>query len=68
MARAKKAIAEAALPAELRAALDGAPDARARFEALPPSHRREYVRWIEEAKKPQTRARRAGETVARLRA
>jgi len=56
-----------ALPEELRHALDGAADAKARFAALPPSHRREYVRWIEEAKKPETRARRAAETITRLR-
>lgn len=29
-----------------------------RFDALAPSHRKEYVRWITEAKKPETRANR----------
>jgi len=55
------------LPAELADALAAAPDAAALFEALPPSHRREYVQWVAEAKKPGTRASRAEKTVARLR-
>nr|WP_278700511.1 YdeI/OmpD-associated family protein [Actinomyces oris] len=29
------------------------------FEALPPSHRNEYLRWIGEAKRAETRRRRA---------
>ena len=37
-----------------------------RFEALAPSHRKEYVRWITEAKKPETRAKRVGEAVAMI--
>ncbi|EOD69443.1 YdeI/OmpD-associated family protein [Amycolatopsis vancoresmycina] len=56
------------LPGELADALAAAPDAAARFEALPPSHRREYVQWVAEAKKPETRVSRAEKTVARLRA
>ena len=56
-----------ALPEELRHALDGAADAKARFAALPPSHRREYVRWIEEAKRAETRTRRVGKAVEMLR-
>ena len=42
---------------DLAAALDRA-GARDRFEALAYSHRREFVRWIEEAKRPDTRQRR----------
>ncbi|WP_103339851.1 YdeI/OmpD-associated family protein [Amycolatopsis sp. CA-126428] len=56
------------LPAELAAALAAAPDAAALFEALPPSHRREYVRWVAEAKKLETRVSRAEKAVSRLRA
>ena len=37
------------------------------FAALAPSHRKEYVRWITEAKKPETRERRAGKAVVALR-
>jgi hypothetical protein len=39
---------------------------RAAFDALSFSHRREYVTWIEEAKKPETRRRRVDETVDRV--
>jgi uncharacterized protein YdeI (YjbR/CyaY-like superfamily) len=55
------------VPGELTAALTAAPDAAAAFEALPPSHRREYVQWVAEAKKPETRVSRAQKTVIRLR-
>jgi uncharacterized protein YdeI (YjbR/CyaY-like superfamily) len=50
----------------LRAALDGNTDARQAFDVLPPSHRREYVTWIDEAKKPETRQRRIEQTIERL--
>ncbi|MBE1497398.1 uncharacterized protein YdeI (YjbR/CyaY-like superfamily) [Amycolatopsis lexingtonensis] len=55
------------VPEELAAALAAAPDAAAAFEALPPSHRREYVQWVAEAKKPETRVSRARKAVERLR-
>lgn len=53
-------------PAELSEALNGAPAARAAYDALPPSHRREYDRWITEAVKPETRRRRAETAIERL--
>jgi len=28
------------------------------FNKLPPSHKEEYIKWIDEAKKPETRAKR----------
>jgi hypothetical protein len=37
--------------------------ALARFQALRPSHRREYVEWIAEARRPETRARRVAQAV-----
>ncbi len=40
--------------------------AKAAFEKLAPSHRKEYVRWIEDAKKPETRARRLQQAVEKL--
>jgi uncharacterized protein YdeI (YjbR/CyaY-like superfamily) len=49
------------IPRDLAAALGPAPAAERLFRALPPSHQREYVKWIVEAKKPQTRQRRAAE-------
>jgi len=39
-----------------------------RFAALSYSHQREYVQWIGEAKRPDTRRRRIDQTVERLRA
>lgn len=36
------------------------------FAALAPSHRKEYVRWITEAKKSETRATRVAEAVVRI--
>jgi len=55
------------LPAELAAAFAAAPDARDRYEALAFSHRREYARWIADAKRAETRARRAEQAVQMLR-
>jgi uncharacterized protein YdeI (YjbR/CyaY-like superfamily) len=46
------------LPQDLRQALAKNARARSTFEAFSPSHKREYVEWIEEAKRPETRARR----------
>jgi len=57
---------EVAIPEDLDAGLDDA--ARAFFTGLAPSHRKEWVRWVEEAKKPETRAARITKTVESLRA
>ena len=57
---------DTALPDDLDAALDDA--ARSHFHSLAPSHRKEWVRWVEEAKKPETRAARIERTAAALRA
>ena len=54
---------EAAVPDDLAAALASTPAARAAFDAFPPSHRREYIDWITEAKQPATRAKRIAQTV-----
>jgi uncharacterized protein YdeI (YjbR/CyaY-like superfamily) len=51
------------VPADLRAALRQAPKALRAFEAFPPSHRREYIEWITEAKRDETRKRRIGQAV-----
>jgi hypothetical protein len=56
---------EVPLPDDLAAAFDD--DVRARFDALAFSHRKEWVRWVEEAKKPETRATRIERTVESLR-
>jgi uncharacterized protein YdeI (YjbR/CyaY-like superfamily) len=55
------------VPAELASALSEDAVARAYFDSLPPSHRREYVGYMTEAKKPETRKRRVERTIAMLR-
>jgi uncharacterized protein YdeI (YjbR/CyaY-like superfamily) len=54
------------VPDDLLAALDEA-GLRDAFEAWPPSHQREYVLAIEDAKRPETRAKRIQRTVAATR-
>jgi uncharacterized protein YdeI (YjbR/CyaY-like superfamily) len=54
-------------PPELRAAFADEPELRAFFERLSYTHRKEYVRWIEEAKREETRRTRAAKAVAMLR-
>lgn len=51
------------MPADLAAALASNAKARATFEGFPPSHRREYVEWIVEAKQEATRQRRLAQAV-----
>jgi hypothetical protein len=58
---------EVAVPGDLAAALAETPEARAFFDGLAYTHRREYVRWIEEARRAETRARRVARAVAMLR-
>jgi uncharacterized protein YdeI (YjbR/CyaY-like superfamily) len=58
---------EAEVPAELAEALAGDPGAAATFEGFPPGCRREYCEWVGEAKRPETRAKRAAEAVEWLR-
>jgi hypothetical protein len=50
------------VPEDLAAALAKA-KATETFAKLAPSHRKEYVRWITEAKRPETRAKRIAEAV-----
>ena len=53
-------------PKDLQALLAKNAKARAAFEPLSFSHKREYVTWIVEAKKPETRAARLTKTVEML--
>ena len=57
---------ELALPDDLAAALQADEPARAFFAELSYTHRKEWARWIEEAKKPETRAARLEKTLAAL--
>ncbi len=51
-------------PSDLAAALAARPPARERFAALPPAYLRNVLRWIDLARKPETRARRVAAVVA----
>lgn len=53
-------------PPDLLAALRSSKKGLATFEAMPPSHRRRWISFVEEAKKPETRARRIARCVADL--
>ena len=55
-------------PEDLAKALAGDPIARSVFEGLAYTHRKEYARWIEEAKREETRERRVAQAVEMLRA
>ena len=47
-------------------ALRANPAALSRFEALPPSHKAEYLKWIDEAKRDETRKRRIAGMIDKL--
>ena len=53
-------------PADFASALKAASAARAFWRTLSYSHQREYVQWIEEAKRAETRERRIVKAVAML--
>jgi hypothetical protein len=57
-----------ALAADIFAALDSAPEARAFFESLATFYRNGYIRWIESAKRPETRSARIAEMLSLLKA
>jgi hypothetical protein len=59
---------EVDVPAELAAALAADVDANARFDALAYTHRKEFARWVGEAKRDETRERRVAEAIEMLRA
>jgi len=46
------------VPGDLAQALERKPGLREFFDSLSYTHRKEYVRWIEEAKRAETRANR----------
>ena len=56
-----------ALPVELEAAFKAEPELRKRFESLSFTRRREMAEPIDEAKRPETRARRLEAVLNRLR-
>jgi uncharacterized protein YdeI (YjbR/CyaY-like superfamily) len=62
-ARSKTAKPEIEMPGDLQAALDFNPAASATYSGFPPSCRREYLEWIVEAKRPETRSKRVAQAV-----
>ena len=54
------------VPEDLAALLSADSAARATFDTLAPGQRKEWVRWVTEAKKPETRADRVVRTVEAL--
>ena len=54
------------LSPDVASALDAEPDAKAFFEGLATFYRNTYIKWIESAKRPETRAARIAEMVQLL--
>ena len=54
-------------PQDLKAALDGDPQAAEQYAHSAYSHRKAYVEWIETAKHAETRARRIRKAVEMIR-
>jgi hypothetical protein len=59
---------EVEVPPALAEAFKIDPDARKKFDALAFTHRKEFARWIEEAKREETRARRVAQALEMLHA
>ena len=60
---ARRKAAPLRTPPDLGKALTRNARARATWEGFSPSHRKDYVEWITEAKRPETRERRLATTV-----
>ena len=54
------------LASDITEALRSNTAALSTFEGLPPSHKREYLNWIDEAKREDTRRRRIAGMIERL--
>ena len=54
------------LAADFRDALLASPEARTFFESIPTFYRNNYVRWIEDSKREETRAKRIADAVSLL--
>ena len=62
-----RAAREVDVPAALTEALAGDRQARAAFDRLAYTHRKAYARWIDDAKRSETRARRITQALEMLR-
>jgi len=58
---------EVEIPADLGRLLDENPDAKRWFDGLAYTHRKEYVRWITEAKRQETRDKRLFKAIEMMR-
>ncbi len=59
---------EVEVPAALAAALAADPQAKAIFDGLAFTHRKEYARWVAEAKRDETRQRRVQQAIEMIKA
>ena len=64
--RRQVANVELEVPGDVHEAMTANGDAASRFRVLPLSHKREYLQWISEAKKPETRTKRIGQMIEML--
>lgn len=60
---ARQAKPELPVPPEFAAALAANPAAKSAFDSFAPSHRREYIEWINEAKREETRDKRIAQAI-----
>ena len=65
-AKAKGSIDVPPVPKDLATALKADPQAKENFEAMPPSHRKEYIQHVEEAKTDATRQRRIEKVITQV--
>ncbi len=61
-------MTDISLPDELTGALENDSAARQAFDAMPSSHRMQYAKWIQEARKPETRQQRAADSIKMIKA
>ena len=57
---------EISVPADLQSALRKHTKARKAFESLPPGHRRQFLKWMDEAKSEATRSKRIDVLIDRM--
>jgi hypothetical protein len=57
-----------ALAADITQALEASPEAETFFQSVAPFYRKNFLRWIDQAKRPETRAGRIAEMVKMLEA
>src|ERR1700694_5440253 len=54
------------VPEDFQSALEDNPEAQENFDRFSYTHKKEYVEWIEGAKKPETRANRIQKSIERI--